>query len=259
MTETKKKILSSRAIREKNQTLREEREKIGATIQDLSAKEKPKKKAIPKKEKEAAPKKVKTVKADSKIVKPKKGKKIFSPPSIDTQETDQQEQDEAQEGAQQVIKKLGDSYETPVLAVKYSSVKRPYKFANNDIPRYSITLILDDKKNRSFIDKLEGLRARQGAEKFRTEISFINNRGFKLSTGKSLIKFQRKEKIPIFDTEGYELELTDEIPEKTRVSVTFEVKCYLNKRTNQNAFNFSPSKIVIHETKEKEENEKENP
>jgi hypothetical protein len=153
---------------------------------------------------------------------------------------------------QQVIKLLDGHYQTPVLPVKYSSVKKPYKFANNDIPRYSITLILDEKKNKSFISKLESLRTQQGAENFRNELSYVNERGFKISSGKSLIKFQRKEKIPVYDKSGEELELTAEIPEKTMVSVVFEVRCYLNKRSNQNAFNLSPSQIFIHEVPESE-------
>lgn len=258
-----KKILSKNQIAEKNLKIRQQRAQEKA-LQELEEKSKEstvsKKRGRPAKDKETVKTKevaVKEVAAKEKSskrkakepAKPEKAPKKVKTASVrppKEKETPTYLPHNAQENAQQVIKTLKGCYQSPVLPVRFSSVKNPYKFANNDIPRYSITLILDEKKNKHFISQLENLRTQQGAESFRSEMSFVNDKGFKIGTGKSLIKFQGKEKIPVYYKDGSELELTSEIPEKTLVSVEFEIRCYLNKRTDQNAFNFKPVRIFIH-------------
>lgn len=156
---------------------------------------------------------------------------------------------------QPLITTISSGCVTPILSIKFCCLVRPFCYANSTIPRYSITCIIDPKVNREFLTYIQTI------EKNENIPTIIKNETIKegnehFNTGNMLIKFQSKEKIPVFlktDTVNLEpLELEDEIAKGEKVSVTYSILRYTKKNTmnTEHGISFKPSCIHYYSSRE---------
>ena len=146
---------------------------------------------------------------------------------------------------------LISGWKTPKLKVIFSNVIKPYYYPNvPQVPRYSITLVVDPIKNMDFVDQVTKMEKNENcATQFRVEIKKDEN-GFSNPTGKYLMKFHTREDIPIFKLENGKpvpFELTKEIPRDSELEITFDVSRYTSKQNGQNGLLSKATQILIHE------------
>lgn len=136
---------------------------------------------------------------------------------------------------------------SPVAAMKYSCLAKPYYYPGSPTPRWSLTVLFDPSKpeDAALLKIFETIAEE---EKIST-IGFME--GDLIS-----IKFQTKDKIPLFilDKKTMEVEpveLERDVPPGFAVSVEFDINIFDNKKTNENGFNFCPTAITFHDYDEK--------
>lgn len=131
---------------------------------------------------------------------------------------------------------------TPVSAIKYCFLSKPFFYSGSHVPRYSITLLFDKniKDQKEFLESVEKIATKSGV----STIGYIDD-------GLISIKFQAKEQPMLFILEKGKkkpelIELEHDLPEGFKASVEFELNTYFNKVTQKKAFNFSPLKVIFH-------------
>jgi len=99
---------------------------------------------------------------------------------------------------QSLITVIASGCKTPIIEVKYSNLIKPFYYPNSPkIPHYSITCIIDPAEHLEF---LEGIHSIEKNEHVDTVIKTdaVKKNGEFITSGKSVMKFQGKDKIPIF-------------------------------------------------------------
>lgn len=156
-----------------------------------------------------------------------------------------------QEG-QPLMTVIVSGYKTPVLEVKFSNLIKPFFYPNSpNVPRYSITCVIDPKEHKQFLSQIQGIEQAEQVQ------SILKNETRKegndvVTTGKLLLKFQSKNLIPVFVIEGNnapeEIDLTDELAKSEQIHIMYDVLRY----TKKNAFNpehgisFKPTAIYYY-------------
>lgn len=154
-----------------------------------------------------------------------------------------------QKAGQPLLSVICSGIKTPVLEVKFSTLVKPFYYQNSpSIPRYSITCVVDPKEHAEFLKNIQGIEKNEKVE------SIIKNDSVKegdehLNTGKFLMKFQSKEKIPVYvggrniDEKQEQIELEDELARGERIMVVFDILRYTKKNTvnTEHGLSFRPS------------------
>ena len=125
---------------------------------------------------------------------------------------------------------------SPKLRVKFANVARPFHYqSSTNVPRDSVTGVLDPDIHMDFIQKVIALESKEGITDSQTLKDEIQKApvGTVVTTGKHLMKFQTKDKIPVIICKaGYTqtpVELQDEIRSGVEVVVVFDVLRYTKK------------------------------
>lgn len=138
---------------------------------------------------------------------------------------------------------------TPVLDVKFSNLIKPFFYPNSpSVPRYSITCSIDPKEHAPFLEYILGVEKSEKVE------SVIKNETTKsenqyVHTGKVILKFQSKNKIPVFVIEGgnspEEIELQDELARGEKVYIMYDILRYTKKNSVkvEHGISFKPTSI----------------
>lgn len=141
-----------------------------------------------------------------------------------------------------MVKCVAYSLITPIIKTKYCFLYKPFYYPGSPIPRYSLTCLFDrDKKeDAQFLKQLEKIAVSNGVE----TIGYLDE-------GLVSVKFQTKERIPLFSIEPGNKKpksfmLQHDLQEGFFVSVTFDLNIYYNKKTQKKGFNFCPIKIIFH-------------
>lgn len=154
---------------------------------------------------------------------------------------------------QPLITTISTGCKTPILEVKFCNLINPYYYNNSPtVPRHSVTCIVDPEEHKEF------LKAVQTIEKNEKVETIIKNETAKegdnhTTTGKVLIKFQSKEKIPVYlggepygrDKGPTLIELEDELARGERIMVVYDILRYTKKNTmkTEHGISFKPSCI----------------
>lgn len=142
---------------------------------------------------------------------------------------------------------------TPALEVKFSNLVNFYCYNNSpNVPRYSVTCLIDPNEHKELLNTIHTI---EKAEKVET---ILKNEHMKqgdtlVNTGKVLVKFQSREKIPVFSADEIENEtpwpytLEDELGKGEKVIVIFDILRYTKKNTmkHQHGISFKPSRIYL--------------
>lgn len=153
---------------------------------------------------------------------------------------------------QSLITPISTECKTPILDVKFCNLVNPYYYSNSPtIPRYSVTCLVDPEIHKDF---LKGIQTIEKNEKVET---IIKNEVIKegtqyTNTGKVLVKFQTKDKIPVYlygssEENPTAIELEDELAQFEKVIVVYDILRYTKKNTmkTEHGISFKPSCIWL--------------
>ena len=158
-----------------------------------------------------------------------------------------------------LITAISTQCKTPILEIKFSNIINAFYYPNSpNIPRYSVTCILDPAHNKEHAEFVKGIQAIEKNEKVDSilKTDTIKKDGIPTSTGKIIIKFQTKEIIPVFicevNKEPEPIELEDELAKEEKVIVVFDILRYTKKNVmdSQHGISFKPTLIYFYNTKE---------
>jgi hypothetical protein len=165
------------------------------------------------------------------------------------------------QSGQPLITTICSGCKTPLLDIKFCNLVKPWYYPNSPtIPRYSITCVIDPDKDKEF---LIGIQTIEKNEKVDTIIKneTVKEDGQHLTTGKLLIKFQGKEKVPVYIQEDGKddlMELEDELARGEKVIVVYDILRYTKKNTmkTEHGISFKPTAIYYYAAKSSSKKEK---
>lgn len=135
-----------------------------------------------------------------------------------------------------LITTISANCKTPILEVKFCNLVKPFYYPNSSIPRYSITCVFDPREEKDFLNSIKTIEKNEGVDSIIKNETQKGEEGLAW-TGRVLIKFQSKDKIPVYiKKEGKEsipLDLEDELKKTERVSIIYDILRYTKKNTMQ--------------------------
>lgn len=145
---------------------------------------------------------------------------------------------------------------TPLLEVKFGNLNKPFFYANSPkVPRYSITCIVDPVRHKDFLSNIQNIEQHEEvATILKSEI--IREDGENIQSGKILMKFQSREKIPVFLGESLVklgectvMELEDELAAGEKIIVQYDILRYTKKGTvnTEHGISFKATRIYYYE------------
>lgn len=159
----------------------------------------------------------------------------------------------APQSGQPLITTISTGCKTPILEVKFCSLVNAYFYNNSPtVPRHSVTCLIDPEEHKEFLKSVQAIEKHEKVE------TIIKNETAKegdnhVTTGKVLIKFQSKEKIPVYlggqaygkDVGPTQIELEDELAKGERIMVVYDILRYTKKNTmkTEHGISFKPSCI----------------
>lgn len=144
-----------------------------------------------------------------------------------------------------------NGFKTPKIKVRFSNVVHPFFYANApEMPRYSLTCVLDAEENKKFIEQVLEIERREGTPtQFKNELKKQED-GSHIETGNHLLKFQLRENVPVMKIVGNRqpepVKMTDEFPSGAVVEVVFDITRYVNKMTNKPGITCKGTTIYWH-------------
>ncbi len=153
---------------------------------------------------------------------------------------------------QPLMMTVSSGCKTPKLEVKFCNLIKGFYYPNSPkIPRYSVTCLIDPEKDKEFLTGIQAIEKNEEVETIiKNDTQKENNE--QVMTGKCLIKFQSKDKIPVFmNREGSEpelIELEDELAKGEHVVVIYDILRYTKKNTlkTEHGISFKPSCIHLY-------------
>lgn len=155
---------------------------------------------------------------------------------------------------QPLITSISTGCKTPLLEIKYCNIVNPFYYSNSQIPRYSVTCLVDPLEHKEFIKAIQTIEKNEKVETI-IKNDHIKEGGEHLTTGKLLVKFQTKDKIPVYLhrpgnqieslQKGDLMELEDELARGEKIMVIYDILRYTKKNTmtTEHGINFKPSAV----------------
>lgn len=138
---------------------------------------------------------------------------------------------------------------TPVLDVKFSNLIKPFFYPNSPtIPRFSITCVIDPKTDGEFLSIVQKIEREEKVESVLKDETTKKGED-RVTTGKILLKFQSKNKIPVFVIEGdsqpEEIDLNDELAAGEKIYLMYDILRYTkrNPSNSLHGISFKPTAI----------------
>lgn len=161
---------------------------------------------------------------------------------------------------QPLISTISTVCQTPKLEVKFCNLVKPYYYANSPtIPRYSITCVVDPELHKEFLKGIQTIEKNEEVDSI-IKNETIREAGEHVTTGKVLIKFQSKDKIPVYSIQKGNgenftpelIDLEDELAKGEDVVVTYDILRYTKKNTmkTEHGLSFKPTSIYYYPKKE---------
>lgn len=149
---------------------------------------------------------------------------------------------------------------SPRIKVKFANVAKPFFYqSSNNVARYSVTGVLDPDIHLEFIQKVIALEAKEGITDSQTLKHEIQKGpdGNVITTGRHLMKFQTKEKIPVIVCKAGFPQVPAELKEEIRVGdeviVVFDVLRYTKKNPqgpSGKGISYQPKMIYLYPNEE---------
>lgn len=150
-----------------------------------------------------------------------------------------------------LISTISSSCKTPTLEVKFCSLYNAFYYDNSKtVPRYSVTCLIDPNENEEFLTGLQTIEKNEGVDSILKNEKTKENEEY-VNTGKVLMKFQSRDKIPVYvlDEAGKEhlVSLEGELLAGENVVVVFDIMRYTKKNTmtSEHGISFKPTKIYL--------------
>lgn len=122
------------------------------------------------------------------------------------------------------------------------------------IPRYSITCSFNPEQEKEFLKAIQNMEKTEGVETV-IKNETVKKGGEHVLTGNVVIKFQGKDKIPVYFFENekpQEIEMQDELAGGEKVIVVYDVLRYTKKNSakTEHGINFKPTAIYFYPREE---------
>lgn len=153
------------------------------------------------------------------------------------------------QAGQPLISTISSGCKTPLLEVKFCNLIKPFYYANSqNIPRYSVTCLVDPAINKDFLKGIQTIETNEKVDSIIKNETIKEEDGERYTTGKVLIKFQSKEIIPVFLGDDYKeapMELEDEFAKGEMIVVIYDILRYTKKNTMtvEHGLSFKPTRI----------------
>ncbi len=157
-----------------------------------------------------------------------------------------------------LISTISSGCKTPMINVKFCNLLNPFYYPNSPtVPRYSITCVVSPQEHSEFIGGLQAIEANEKVESI-IKIDSEKKGNERLTTGNLLIKFQSKEKIPIYvqtnsNSNPDLIELEDELARGEKVIIVYDILRYTKKYSAnvEHGLSFKPTSIFYYPEKQK--------
>lgn len=142
-----------------------------------------------------------------------------------------------------------EKVKTPALKIKFCNNTKPFYYDNSpDIPRYSVTCVVEPEKHKDFIKIFTTIENNEKIKQsvLKTEVS--KKDGVSVNTGNWIIKFTDKKPIRVVVRDGEKLVPFDECEEVAYgqdVSVEFDILRYTKRGTTESGLSLKPILITI--------------
>jgi hypothetical protein len=150
-----------------------------------------------------------------------------------------------------LITTVSSGCKTPILKIKFCNIVRPFYYPNSPtIPRYSVTCVVDPIEHKDFLKGLQTIERNEKVESIIKNETVKNDKQH-VTTGKLTIKFQSKEKIPVYNQsdvdEGLAMELEDELATGENVIIIYDILRYTKKNTvkTEHGISFKPTAVFF--------------
>lgn len=145
---------------------------------------------------------------------------------------------------------------TPKLKVKFSNVFSAFHYPNSpSIPRWSVTCVLDPETDNEFIEKIEKLENKEGIQASQTLKDDVvkDSQGQVVKSGKYLVKFQTRDKIPVIVCKpgfpSVPVEIKQELAYGDHVVIVFDIVRYTKRGVSQDkskGISYQPKMIYLY-------------
>lgn len=152
---------------------------------------------------------------------------------------------------QPLLSSISTACQTPLLEVKFCNLLKPYYYWNSPtIPRYSVTCVFDPLQNKDFLKAVQTIEKNEGVESIIKNETEKDESGAHVMTGNVLIKFQTKDKIPVFMKKGTQeaepIELEDELAKGEKIMAIYDILRYTKKNTMKTEHGISFKLVSIY-------------
>lgn len=146
-----------------------------------------------------------------------------------------------------LITTISSDCRTPWLNVKFCTMTRPFYYPNSPtVPRYSITCLVDTELHKDFLAGIKTIEENEGVQSILKDET-KKEKGVPVTTGKILIKFQGKDRIPVYirdeDGNAMPIELEDDLEAGEKVMVVYDILRYTKKNAtnHEHGITFKPT------------------
>lgn len=149
------------------------------------------------------------------------------------------------------LKPISSGCKTPWVDVKFSTLVRPFYYPNSpQIPRYSITCLCDAEEHKEFLRGIQTIEKNEGAKTSVLKAESTRENGEYTKTGKYTIKFQSRDKIPVYlmqvEGEAVEMDLEDEFAAGEKIYIVYDIMRYTKKGTDEHGLSFKANAIYFY-------------
>lgn len=158
-------------------------------------------------------------------------------------------------GAINNVNTISKDCRTPILPIKFCTLVKPFYYATSpNVPRYSLSCVVDPKKDVEavFLSGIESIEKNEHIPSILKK-EMVKTGSENVLSGKMLIKFQSKEKIPVYvvgnDGSAQEITLEGEFESGENVMVVYDILRYTIKKANkpaENGISFRPTAIYLY-------------
>lgn len=141
------------------------------------------------------------------------------------------------------------------MEIKFSNLIKPFYYPNSPhIARYSVTCAIDAVgEGEEFLKFISGVEKNEDVESIIKNES-VKEQGQHHNTGRCVVKFQGKDRIPTYviepdDPTPVRITLEDEFASGEKVQVIYDILRYTKKNNAQNpeyGLSFKPTKILFY-------------
>jgi len=138
---------------------------------------------------------------------------------------------------------------TPILRAKFCNNQKPFYYPNSpQIPRYSITCLVDPEADAEFIKTISSIEKRENSAQTVLKADITKNDGGFVNTGLCLLKFNDKKPIVVVQRIGEELSpysSHEDLPMGSEVMIDFDIIRYTKKGSSEVGLSLRPSLITL--------------